>query len=416
MVHKRFSRRDWFMGATLMALTGCAEKSGERVSSGSSGEESGASTAPSGTPTRRGAAPGSPTPTTSPTSVTSPTRVDDWQPVREHWAEPDLEPFHGTVQHLFIHQIIPFPRMAFASEEGQDFDDWYITRSEAIALIDELRARHYVLVSLADCFVRRGHAVVPNPELRVPRGHKPLVLSIDDLSFNRFLLGKGFMDRIIIDSTGHLSSIGKDPSTGRQFEEPTNCIVGLLDGYLRAHPEFSLNGATATLGLTGYEGILGYRTDRHERNRAAQQEAVKPIIALMRKRGWTFASHSYGHIDLGSKRMTREWVADDTAKWKREVGELLGPTSLYITPFGSLAALDGPLMKVIREAGFDVICDVSDGTTVNQRPDLGLVVQSRLHVDGYGMRHTPHIYRDFFDVDKVFDHHHRLAKWGHHHL
>ncbi|BCQ05638.1 MAG: hydrolase [Cutibacterium avidum] len=336
--------------------------------------------------------------------------------MREHWAEFDLEPFHGTVQHLFIHQIIPFPHVAFASEEGQDFDDWYITRSEAVALLDELRARRYVLVSLADCFVPRGHAVVPNPELRVPRGHNPLVLSIDDLSFNRFLLGKGFMDRIIIDSTGHLSSIGKDPSTGRQFKEPTNCIVGLLDGYLRAHPEFSLNGAAATLALTGYEGILGYRTDRHERNRAAQQEAVKPIIALMRKRGWTFASHSYGHIDLGSKWMTREWVTDDTAKWKREVGELLGPTSLYITPFGSLAALDGPLMKVIREAGFDVICDVSDGTTVNQRPDLGLVVQSRVHVDGYGMRHTPHIYRGFFDVDKVFDHRHRLARWGHHHL
>lgn len=146
--------------------------------------------------------------------------------------------------------------MAFANEEGQDFDDWYITRSEAVALLDELRARHYVLVSLADCFVHRGHALVPNPELRVPRGHKPPVLSIDDLSFNRFLLGKGFMDRIIIDSTGHLSSIGKDPSTGRQFKEPTNCIVGLLDGYLRAHPEFSLNGAAATLALTGYEGIL----------------------------------------------------------------------------------------------------------------------------------------------------------------
>lgn len=78
--------------------------------------------------------------------------------------------------------------------------------------------------------------------------------------------------------------------------------------------------------------------------------------------------------------------------------------------------LGWPLMKVIREAGFDVICDVSDGTTVDQWPDLGLVVQSRVHVDGYGMRHTPHIYRGFFDVDKVFDHRHRLARWGHHHL
>ncbi|MDU3283103.1 MAG: hydrolase [Cutibacterium avidum] len=409
-MHKRFSRRDWFMGATLMALTGCAEKSSEGASSGSSGEESGASTAPNGTPTRRGAAP------VSPTSATSPAHVDDWQPVREHWAESDLEPFHGTVQHLFIHQIIPLPPRGVRQRGGAGLRR-LVHHQVGGRRPARRAARPSLRPRVAGRLLRasRSRRGAQPRAARASRSQAP-VLSIDDLSFNRFLLGKGFMDRIIIDSTGHLSSIGKDPSTGRQFKEPTNCIVGLLDGYLRAHPEFSLNGAAATLALTGYEGIMGYRTDRHERNRAAQQEAVKPIIALMRKRGWTFASHSYGHIDLGSKRMTREWVTDDTAKWKREVGELLGPTSLYITPFGSLAALDGPLMKVIREAGFDVICDVSDATTVNQRPDLGLVVQSRVHVDGYGMRHTPHIYRGFFDVDKVFDHRHRLARWGHHHL
>lgn len=255
MVHKRFSRRDWFMGATLMALTGCAEKSSEGLRAARPARSPGRRPPRMRRRPAEGRLPGHRPPRSR---RPRPPHVDDWQPVREHWAEFDLEPFHGTVQHLFIHQIIPFPHVAFASEEGQDFDDWYITRSEAVALLDELRARRYVLVSLADCFVPRGHAVVPNPELRVPRGHNPLVLSIDDLSFNRFLLGKGFMDRIIIDSTGHLSSIGKDPSTGRQFKEPTNCIVGLLDGYLRAHPEFSLNGAAATLALTGYEGILGY--------------------------------------------------------------------------------------------------------------------------------------------------------------
>lgn len=407
MEPRQMSRRALLAGAATIPLAGCAEVA--PGGGGSPGEGA-------GRPERRTSpsARGSRSATASPSS--SVPTADDWEPVRRHWDGVTLERFTGTVQHLFLHQMIPFPEVAFASREGQDFDDWYLTKDEVLRLLDHLRARRYILVDLADCFVRHGRSVVPNPDLRVPRGHRPLVLSIDDLSFNRFLLGKGFMDRIVVDRTGHLSCVGTDPRTGRALEDPTNCIVSHLDQYLRRHPEFSLGGAAGTLALTGYEGVLGYRTDRHEHDRAAQQAAARPVIALMKRRGWTFASHSYGHIDLGSTTMTPRWVADDTAKWLDEAGDLLGPTKLYITPFGAMADPAGPIMKVILDAGFDVICDVSDRTAVVRHPERGFLVQSRLHVDGYGMRHTPQIYRDFFDVEAVFDHRHRLPRWGRRHL
>lgn len=34
-----------------------------------------------------------------------------------------------------------------------------------------------------------------------------------------------------------------------------------VEAFIQEHPDFSNNGARGILGLTGYNGILGYRTD-----------------------------------------------------------------------------------------------------------------------------------------------------------
>ena len=65
----------------------------------------------------------------------------------------------------------------------------------------------------------------------------------------------------------------------------------ILDEFVYEHPDFSLNGAKAIFSLTGYCGILGYRTqdDRDiaadspdrpafDAYRASEIEAVKPVI------------------------------------------------------------------------------------------------------------------------------------------
>ena len=38
-------------------------------------------------------------------------------------------------------------------------------------------------------------------------------------------------------------------------------LVPILDRFVEEHPDFSYRGAKAILALTGYNGVLGYRTD-----------------------------------------------------------------------------------------------------------------------------------------------------------
>lgn len=40
-----------------------------------------------------------------------------------------------------------------------------------------------------------------------------------------------------------------------------------------------------------------------------------------------------------------------------------------------------------------------------------MVYQARLHIDGHGLRYSPHIYQGFFDPKQVFDSDTRPDKW-----
>lgn len=43
--------------------------------------------------------------------------------------------------------------------------------------------------------------------------------------------------------------------------------VPLMDQFLEEHPDAAYHGAKGTIALTGYDGILGYRTDSAYRTR-----------------------------------------------------------------------------------------------------------------------------------------------------
>lgn len=196
-------------------LAGCAQQSG----SPSAPAASSPTAPPPGAPTGPSASP-------SPAELTP----ASWNAVTSHWSDSDLEAYTKTVPHLFLHQMIPFPQVAFAQAKAvrDDFDDWYLTKIETMRLMDQLRERDYILVDLFKVFTMIDGQMAPNPDFRVPRGKKPIIISIDDLSFNRFLLGKGFADRIIVDEQGLLSTEGKDPETGKALITRDNSIPSTM--------------------------------------------------------------------------------------------------------------------------------------------------------------------------------------------
>ena len=66
----------------------------------------------------------------------------------------------------------------------------------------------------------------------------------------------------------------------------------ILNKFVKEHPDFSLNGEKG-VALTGYEGVLGYRTNEltskdYTKNKKAAEEVVRAM-----KRGWMVICESF---------------------------------------------------------------------------------------------------------------------------
>ena len=288
-----------------------------------------------------------------------------------------LTAWHGPVEELFFHPLVLDPRRAFTADRlGQGFADYFVTAREFRAILDQLWRNGWTLVD-----VHRAAAGT----VRVPIGRKPLVLSEDDVNYYRYFDGRGLASRLVLDAQGEVRAEYGGALT-------TEDVVPLVDAFVAAHPEFSVDGAKGVLALTGYEGLLG----EHELLDPAARERVRALADRLRATGWTFASHTYGHITLTGAPAQR--ITRDTAKWKQLVGDLLGPVDVLIYPFGSRPSAAG--VRLLRDEGYRIQLDIDIVPT--WRHEYGVVVMSRRHIDGFAFT-APHRLAPFFDVSAVRD-------------
>ncbi len=223
-------------------------------------------------------------------------------------------PYDGIVEHLFFHPVVAYPELAFDGDaEANGIDDYMVTADEYKKILQSVYDRGYILVDIADVWSEttdeNGNAKMVRNTLYLPEGKKPLILSFDDTNYYEYMLSNGFAWKLIIGDDGKIASCGKDPQGNDVVSRDLDAIP-ILDKFVEEHPDFSPFGAKGCLSLTGYEGILGYRTqtdtkswtdEAQEANRQKEREAVKPIIAELKRTGWTFGSHTWGHIRLGQQ-------------------------------------------------------------------------------------------------------------------
>jgi hypothetical protein len=326
--------------------------------------------------------------------------------------------YDGLVEHLFFHPIIAYPELAFdgdAQEKG--LDDFMITVDEFNKILNSVYERGYVLVDIADVWSETtdeaGNPVMVRNTLYLPEGKKPLIFSYDDTNYYPYMLENGFAHKLILGEDGKVWSWGLDPAGNEVVSRDLDAIPA-LDKFVEEHPDFSPFGAKACLSLTGYEGILGYRTqtdtqswdEARESNRQAEREAVKPIIAELKRTGWTFGSHTWGHIRLGSGNMGK--IQTDTEKWLDEVGSLVGPTPILFYPHGERPdgndwKQTGPAFQYLQSQGFRVFCSVGVESFSYIKQDICAVICDRLHPDGTTLRYSRNRYLQFYDAKDIMD-------------
>ena len=326
--------------------------------------------------------------------------------------------YEGVVEHLFFHPIVAYPELAFDGDYKSDgIDDWMVTVGEYVKILESLYEKGYILVDIMDCW---SETTNENGETRMvknylPEGKKPLILSYDDVNYYEYMLTNGFTHKLILGEDGKLWSYGLDGAGNEVISRDLDAVT-VLDKFVEDHPDFSPFGAKGCLSLTGYEGILGYRTQtmaedqspEREAFRQSEIEAVKPIVAELKRTGWTFGSHTWGHISLNTR--TYETVTADMEKWFNEVGSLVGDTSVLFYPFGGRLDGDdvkqsGPAFTWMQSQGFRIFCSVGIDSWSKCKGDISAVICDRLHPDGTTLRSSKgrERYMRFYDAADIID-------------
>ena len=371
---------------------------------------------------------------TEPTPEPTPTPpADPYDAVRNYWSEDQLTQAWGpdqVVEHLFFHPVIAYPQWAFhdcgaTQSEKEGLDDWMVTVDEFNKIIQSVYDKGYILVNMGDVWSEvtdaNGVTRMQRNTLMLPEGKKPLIISFDDVNYYDYMLEQGFTSKLVLGEDGQIWAECTDPYTGETFLTQDLDATTLLDKFVLEHPDFSLNGAKAIFSLTGYQGILGYRTQNDidiaeddparpafDAKRAAEIEAVKPIIARLKETGWTFGSHTWGHIRLDTRPL--ESIQRDTLRWEEEVGSLVGPTNILFYPHGARPDGNdwqntGPAFQWLQSQGFRIFASVGINSFSYIKDDISAVICDRLHPDGTTLRNGKALewYSQFYDAREIID-------------
>lgn len=345
-----------------------------------------------------------------------------------------------TVTHIFFHSLIVDTDRAFDGDFEQDGYNMYMTTvEEFIGILNQMYDRGYVLISPYDLAHEvtnaDGTTTFKYGDIRLPAGKTPFLMSQDDVNYYSYMVGSGngknetpvfndetndgFACRIVIDKeTGYPVCEYVDADGNVHYGDYD--LVPVLETFIQEHPDFSYHGARAILGVTGYEGVFGYRTKpSYETELNAMHDAglypytyaeevqmAKEVAQCLRDHGWVLASHSYGHPAYGN--LSAERVEQDSDKWENTVESIIGETDVILFPHGSDIhtwrnyTFDNAKFAALYEDGFRYFFNVDSNTYWNQ---LGsnYFRGGRRNLDGFRMYHNPDKLSDLFDVKSVFD-------------
>ena len=327
------------------------------------------------------------------------------------------------VTHVFYHTLIKDTSKAFDGDyKSGDYDQVMTTIDEFNKITQSMYEKGYVMVSIYDMATVDENGNMTPGEILLPEGKIPFVLSEDDVCYYHYMDGDGFASKLVVDDDGKVRNeyIEDDGSVSVGDYD----VVPLIDRFVEEHPDFSYRGARGIVALTGYNGILGYRTDSSYETRPddldadkvqwldnhpdfdlnTEREGAKKVVQAMKKEGWLFASHTWGHQNVS--QISLEKLQADTQRFKENVDPLIGGTDIIIFAFGAdLAGAEdysGEKFEYLKSQGYNYFCNVDSSQYFVQIRD-NYFRMGRRNLDGYRMYYNPELLSDLFDAQEVFN-------------
>ena len=327
------------------------------------------------------------------------------------------------VTHVFYHTLIKDTSKAFDGDYKEaDYNQVMTTIDEFNKITETMYEKGYVMVSIYDMAKANDGGTMTPGEILLPPGKIPFVLSQDDVCYYHYMDGDGFATKLVVDDEGKVRNEYVEDDGGISVGDYD--MVPLIDRFVEKHPDFSYRGAKGIVALTGYNGILGYRTDQSYETRPddlddnkvewldnhpdfsleKEREGAKKVADAMKEEGWLFASHTWGHQNIG--QISLETLQADTQKFKDNVDPLIGGTDIIIFAFGTdltdAEDYSGDKFEYLKSMGYNYYCNVDSSKYFVQIRDR-YFRQGRRNLDGYRMYYNPELLEDLFDTKSVFD-------------
>lgn len=335
------------------------------------------------------------------------------------WEDPN------SIINLSFQTLIADPQRAFNHPDwGSSLLKNYITTDEFRTILQRLYDAGYILVNMSD-FVQtttneQGVTTCSYKELYLPEGKKPIMLTHTNVNYPLYLVdsdddmvadkdGSGIASKLVLDSSGNV--------TCEMVDKDGNVITGafdfipILDDFVEEHPDFSYGGSKAVIGLTGYNGLFGYRTHPEGREtfgEAAYEQDVAAVQAIANKLTetgydlgyYTYENSAYGKHDLSM-------IQSEMNKWNSEVVPILGNLDFMIfaqeSDIGSSVLYSGEKFNYLKSCGFKYFIGYdTDGVSFTYIAD-DYVRQGRLMVTGKYLTYNSSWYSTIFDTEDVLE-------------
>lgn len=324
------------------------------------------------------------------------------------------------ITNLSLNMLVADSQRAFKHGWMSDMlKEGYLSVSEFSAMLQQLYDNGYVLISMDDIITRTESGYVAGA-VYLPEGKTPIMLTQTAVNYYAYLndgdedgqpdaKGAGFASRLLVDSNGNLTcemvNANGETVTGN-FD-----LVPILNAFIAEHPDFSYRGAKATIAVTGYEGVFGYRTMPSVKDSMGveyynqQVEGARAVASALRDDGYIIASYTYDHEAYGE---LTEWdLAADLKLWNDEVMPVIGRVdTLVLAKFSDIGAsgkYTGSKFEALKDAGFTHYIGYCDGTKYWAVLAADHVRQGRLIVDGNGIVNNAAAYEGLFDPAAILD-------------
>lgn len=307
-----------------------------------------------------------------------------------------VEEYTGEIEHLVVSGIISYPSVFSNAKNSTILEEENITSNEFSKILKSLYKNDYILVKPSECFEIKNN-IIERKSLFIPKGKKPLILSIDNISYGKV----GQVNKLILNEDGKVFSYTSKRSINERIHNDKEFIT-ILEEFIDEHKDFSHNNAKGLILVSGNKGMFGYKTQKTNANSKYQVKKCAEIISTLKNNGWEFCAKNYNENKLNSNNMD---FASGINKWNNNVKTIIGNTIFYSFSENYELVEDlGYKSNLLINCGFKVFLNENFETkTYTDQKFSNALIMNVKKINGVALRKHRNEFLNMFDSEIIYD-------------